>query len=204
MNKTLLASALLLTTISAHAVDAPQWAQLSFSGVSADVDDVDMSGLAFAGSKLLSDNVFIFGRLELTDGYIDISGQDYLAELSRFSAGAGYRSAITDSTDLFGKLSFERYTAKVSVKSSGVIISAEDTTTGLGLEFGGRSMVTENVELGASVSLINMNSDDDDDGSETGINAFAAYHFNEKYSLALNHSSIDDASISELRGTMSF
>ena len=208
MNKTLLASALLLTTVSAHAVDAPQWDQASLSYVSADLGEgVDLSGLAIAGTKLINENVFLFGRFELTNDNVSVDGDKYRAELSRLSAGAGYRLSVTESTDLFGKASFEHYSTETSVKYNGAKIDVENSYTGFGVEVGVRSFVVENLELGATIGFINMRSDDDEEDendSDTALNLMADYHFNDKFSLGVAHSKFDDADFTELKGTLSF
>lgn len=201
MNKTLLASALLLTAISAHAVDAPQWNQVSFGAVSADIDGLDdkLTGVALSGSFLLNDNIFIGGRAESTDTDIRVNGQNVNAEVNRSHIGIGYRHAVSDVTDVYGKVSAENYEVKATLRNTSV---SQDASGG-SLELGLRSLVTENVELGAAASFIRL-SDDGESDSDTILNAFGAYHFNDKFSLALGYSTMDGADFTELKGTVSF
>lgn len=201
MNKTLLASALLLTTISAHAVDAPHWNQASLGFVSVGVDGLEdnFTGLSLHASVLATDNVFFVLASESADQDIIVSGQTVDAEISRGGLGVGYRHGISDTTDIYGQISAVNYEIKATIDNTSVSVDATGVSTELGL----RSMATENVELGAAFNVTRL-SDDDESNSDTTISLFAAYHFNEKFSLGLNHSSYEDVSFTELRGTMSF
>jgi hypothetical protein len=201
MNKTLLASALLLTAFSAHAVDAPQWKQVSIGFVAADIDGVDddLTGAAIAGSFLLNDNIFLAARAESTDTDIRVNGRNVNAEINRSNIGIGYRHGVTSSTDVYGKLSAENYEVKATASN----ISASQDANGGSFELGLRSLVTTNVELGASATFIRL-SDDGESDSDTIVSAFGAYHFNDKFSLALGYSTMDDADFTELKGTLSF
>ncbi|WP_212652672.1 porin family protein [Marinomonas sp. CT5] len=205
MNKTLLVSALLLTTVSAHAVDAPQWNQASIGWVGASFDNnIDLGGLAIAGNYLVNDNVFLTGRSESTKDDIISGSTTVNLKLTRLSLGAGYRYELNTTTDLFGKATFESYKASASAPYRGFTISAEETTNGLAFEGGVRSMVHPNIELAASLSLIRMNVDAGEDGNETSLNASAAYHFNDRFSAGLGVSKMEDARFTELKAIMSF
>lgn len=204
MNKTLLASALLITAASAHAVDAPQWNQLSLSGVSADIDTENLTGLAVAGSKELGESIFFDGRLELTNTILDVNGTDVTFSLSRFNLGLGYRHHATESTDLYGIVAYERYGLTASVPVSGATLTATESISGLSFTAGVRSMTTENIELEGAVSHIRMLNDDDTVTTDNSLTLAAMYHINDKYSIGLRRTSMDDADFTELKGTMSF
>lgn len=200
MKKTLLTAALALPFCSAHAVENLSWTQASVSYVSANISDTyDFSGLAFSGTKLLDDNVFLSGRFESTSEDIISSGTTYTLGLRRVSLGLGYRQATSDSTDVFGKVTYENYTVSASSPYSGYTIESSDSTTGYGLEGGIRSLVTPKLELGASISRISLEGE-----SETAINLLGNYHISDVHSIGLATSSFDDTSFTEFKWAYSF
>lgn len=205
MKKVFLISALSFIAASVHAENSLQWNQASIGVASASIgDDISLSGIAFAGTKLMNDNVFLSGRFDSTSGDVIRSGNIIDLELTRLSMGAGYRHALNEATDVFGRVTFESYQASASAPYRGFTLSAEDSTTGLALEGGIRSMVSPSIELGASITSISLSVDAGSDGSDTSLNANAIYHFNEKYSAGLNVSKMEDSRFTELKGTVAF
>ncbi|WP_067014064.1 porin family protein [Marinomonas spartinae] len=206
MKKTLLTTALLASISSAYAADAPQWNQLSIGYVNGTLEqsgssDIDLNGAAISGSILLNDSVFLAGRFESTSGDINISNRNVDVDVRRGEFGLGYRYGVTSTTDVYAKLSGIYYEVEASLGN----ISAKEDTNGGQLEAGIRSMITPNVELGASAAYIKYSDvDDGEDDNDKNLNIFAAYHFNDKWSAGLGYSKMDDVHFTELKGTYAF
>ncbi len=198
MKKLLLPIMLSTLSLPAMAIDTIPWTQVSASIASVNIDDYSLSGLAASGTKLITDDVFIAGRFESTSETLE--GTNVEIGLFRVSLGLGYRHAISDSTDLFGKVSYEDYTVSATTTtSSGYTIETSTSTSGSALEAGLRSLVTEDIEIGASITRLSIDGD-----SDTGLNLSAAYHASEKHSFALATSQYDDATFTEFKWAYTF
>jgi hypothetical protein len=196
MKKTLLAVALVLPVCAAHAVENLSWTQANVAYAVYSEDDFDnFTGLSAGGTKLLDDNVFFTGQFESTSQVID----NIDLGLFRVSLGLGYRHAISETTDFFGKVTYENYTTSASKTSSGVTTKVSIDYSGHAIEGGIRSLVTPKVELGASLSSLTIEGD-----SDTGLNLQATYHLNDVHSIGWSTSRFDGYSFTHLKWAYSF
>jgi hypothetical protein len=99
--------------------------------------DADGDGFAVAGSVAINDSWFLF---------VDYSSAefDFSIDFDRVSAGAGWRSAVSDKTDWFVTASF--VDAEISAGGFGSF-----SESGVGASIGVRSMLNPNLELAGAV-----------------------------------------------------
>lgn len=191
MKKLLLGSALLLAFSQVSANEGPKWDSLSIGYQDVDAAGVDVSGFSFSGSKLVSDNVFIFGNLSMNSD--TIGGVDF--DLDTTTLGLGYRHNISNTTDFFGTLSYE----KIETEVSGRGLSGGADGNGYGLAIGVRSMVTEKLELLGSIGYLDI-----EDDSEGEFTLGASYHFTESFSLGLGYNKVDELKTTSLTASWNF
>ncbi|GAB3003091.1 outer membrane beta-barrel protein [Psychrosphaera aestuarii] len=183
MKKLLLASALLLSMGSAHAADKVRWDSVSASYESLDLDGSKFTGFGVSGTKLLNENVFLTGSYSSVSDDVTVYGSTIDFELNSLSVGAGYRYALSNTTDFFGVVSYVDLSAEVS----GFGTSGDGSESGFGLEGGVRSLLNEQFELMGSISYVDVADD-----SEVGFGVKGIYHFNEQFSASLGYQSGDD------------
>lgn len=207
MKKTLLTTAILAATSisSVYATEAPQWNQVSLGVVAgtlkeSGIDDIDLSGGSIEGSFLLNESLFLAGRFEASNGDTSVNGSKLDADIYRTTVGIGYRYGVNETTDIYAKGSALSYKIDATYRTA----EADNTSNGVSIGAGVRSMITHNVELGASATYIKFNDDDLDDDTDKELSAFAAYHFDEKISAAIGYSKMDDVDFAELKGSYSF
>ncbi len=189
MKKVLIATSLLLASVSGHAVESIHWDELTLAYNSADFDGPDMHGFSVTASKLLGENVFIEGSY--AQDSIDLTASDYDIDFDTYSLGLGYRHAISKQTDFYGKLSVSRVSFDY--------MSSSDSDTGYELELGIRSLATDSLELGANIGYQHINSD-----SDGYISGYARYHFKEDFALSLGHTISDGDSITSIAAVIAF
>lgn len=191
MKKLLLGSALLLAFSQVSANEGPKWDSLSIGYQNVDLSGIDVSGFTFSGSKLVNDNVFFFGNVSMNSD--TVGGIDF--DLDTTTLGVGYRHGISDKTDFFGSLSYE----KLEVEASGRGLSDSADGNGYGLTVGLRSMASDKVELLGSLGYIDI---EDDSEAEFAVGAY--YHFTDRFALGLNYSKIDELKTTGLSATLFF
>lgn len=205
MNKVLLGAALLLSVAATPAVAGPNWNQLTLSyhdvDASLDADSETLGGFGLSGSKLLNSNFFIAGGYSVVsesvsdDAFFDIDGN-----LNQLSLGLGARKAVSNSTDIFGLVSYEH--AEIDVSSGFSSLSVADVD-GYGLRAGVRSMVSPKFELSAVLSYLEL-----DDESGSGLDVGVDYYFSNKFAVGVNYGTADslgdDVDTVTLSGTMNF
>lgn len=204
MNKLIITSAILLSVTSVHAAENVQWDKASASFVTAKEGIIDLSGFAFSGSKLLDESIFVQGRIESTSDYVSVDDVNLDIELSRFTAGLGYRHAISNTADVFGLVSYENFEVTASVPVDGLTISVGERISGMSFEFGLRAHLNANIEAGASLKHWRMDLNDGENGTETNLNFYADYHFNDQYSIGLSRSKVSDLTITDIKATVYF
>jgi hypothetical protein len=143
--------------------------------VETDIDGISRNadGYALRGSIAITDTVFMFA------GYADqgIGAFDFEA----YNIGAGYAWPLTSRTDLYGKVSY------VKAEASGFGFSGDDDGFGLGI--GVRHLVTDQFELEAAVSYVDLS----DSGDDTALGIGARWHFTPQFSVGAEASFADDA-----------
>ncbi|MCK8103329.1 outer membrane beta-barrel protein [Pseudoalteromonas sp. 2CM36K] len=180
MNK---AALLLLTTLVASPIalaeQTPNFNFVSGGYLDADIDGESADGWTIDGSKLVSENVFLSGQYQTVGD--SVNGADF--DINWLSAGVGYRTAISSSTDFYGLLTYEN----IELEASYAGRSESEDENGYGLSVGLRSMVSESFELDGRLGYVDI-----DDDSETSISVGARYYINENVSFGANYTSLDD------------
>jgi hypothetical protein len=196
MKKVVLASALLLSMSSVQAAESIRWDSASLSYQAVDVVGDKLDGFGFTGTNLLDENFFVAGSYSSVSYNISPYGSyssEVEIDINAFSLGLGYRYAFSSSTDLFGVFSYQGIDVEPSFQG---ILQDEN---GYGLQTGVRSLVSENIELGASISYVDI-----DDESETGFDISVMYHFAKQFSAAVGYGKSDDVDTLSLSAVFFF
>lgn len=183
MKKTILASALLLAVGSAHAAESVRWDSVSLAYQSVDVDGDKLTGFGVSATKLLGTNVFIGAGYSSVSDDVELLGSIMDLDFNSLSVGLGYRHGITGTTDVFGAVSYQDFEIEASYQGQ----SVSESDSGYGLEAGVRSLVTHQLELGASLMYTDVG-----DESETGFKLSATLHLTEHLSLGAGYGKADD------------
>lgn len=183
MKKVVLASALLLSLGSAQAAESPRWDSASISYQSVDVDGDKLTGFAVSGSKLLGEDFFIVGSYGNASDDIEIYNSSVEVDFNTLSVGLGYRHSISNSTDVFGVVSYEDMEVETSYQGN----SESESENGYGLTIGVRSMLSEKIELSGSLKYVDIA-----DETETAFGVSALYNFTEQFSAGVGYSKADD------------
>ena len=183
MKKLLLASALLLSVGSVQADQSPKWDSVGISYQTVDIDGDELSGFGVSGSKLLGEDFFAVASYSYAGDEIEIYNSDLDLDLYSLSAGFGYRYSLTQNADIFGIVSYESMEAEVSYEDE----SESETENGYGLQIGVRTLITEQIELGASIHYIDIA-----DTTETAFSASALFNFTDQFSAGVGYNTVDD------------
>jgi len=159
----------------ASQAESPSYSYVEGGYVRTDIDGIgkDADGFLVRGSIELPHDFFLFAR------YIDQGV--YGADIKQYGVGAGYAWAITDTTDLYGKLGY----AKAEADAYGFGIDDDGYSLGIGV----RSRVTRSIELEASVDY----ADYSDLGDDTTFGAGARWYFTEHFAVGIEAQVGDDA-----------
>lgn len=152
---------------SVQASDVPySFAEIGYASASIGDDgiSVDGDGFKLAGSADFGNNFYGFGEYA-TYGFSGGSDLDYSG------LGVGYKYAASANTDFVFELSYRNLGFDSDFGS--------DSESGLGLGIGVRSMVASNVELGALIETVEIDSD-----RETFFGVNGAYYFTPNWAVA--------------------
>ena len=183
MKKVALVSALLLSFGSVQAAESPRWDSASISYQSVDVDGDKLTGFAISGSKLLGEDFFVVGSYGNASDDIEIYNSSVEVDFNTLSVGLGYRHSISQTTDVFGVVSYEDMEVEASYQGD----SESESENGYGLTIGVRSMVSEKVELSGSLKYVDIA-----DETETAFGVSALYNFTDQFSAGVGYSKADD------------
>lgn len=143
--------------------------------------DLDVSGLDVDG-----DGWFVSGSFEIGDdwfafiGYSD-TGFDFNVDLTQLNVGLGWRTGISDSTDVFASAAY----IDAEVDAPGV--SGFDDS-GYGVSVGIRSNVTDLIELYGAIAYSDLG--DGADGTEVGGGIL--FNVTDAFAVGLGASTDDD------------
>lgn len=171
--------------------ESPNFNYVSAGYLDGDIDGDDADGWTFDGSTLLGENFFLSGQYQTVGNSDD--GVD--VDFNWLSAGLGYRTAISASTDFYGLVTYENVEVEASYRGS----SISDDENGYGLSVGIRSMVSDNIELDGRLGYIDIA-----DESETSFTVGARYYFNNNFSLGANYTTLDGLDLVGLTARYSF
>jgi opacity protein-like surface antigen len=168
-----------------HMGNGPKWDLAEVGYVEADIDGDDTSPSGFSGafSKTVGKGFYLTGRYRDVSEDISIAGDSIEIEVSQLSLGAGYSLHVTDTTDVYGQLTFENLELGVS----GFGESDSDDENGFGAEIGLRTMVTESFELGAKIGYLDV-----EDESETTFGASAYYYVTDNVAVGATYEMWED------------
>lgn len=183
MKKTLIAIALIGTSTSAFA-DSPNWDKIQASYIETDIEtpideDITMDGYAVAGSLSLSDSIFVLANFDSVGDESDFGDVD----LDSLNAGIGFNHDITESTDVFATVTYEKLELVGSVDNLG---SESFDESGYGAGIGIRSMITDFFELSVKADYLDI---DDENGIRYDASAF--FHLTSNLSLGVGYKLYD-------------
>ncbi len=161
MKKALVTMALLLTSLTATAVERPAWDNVTVGyirlGIGANIPALNGQGLLV--NKTLGDNwYFSVSYYEADRDWFYVSnlpfappqiGEQYFRYYS-YSAGVGYRHRLGKNTDIFGTVRYGHAKLKYRLINYSETPITTVSVTPIG-SIGFRTMVTPAVELGAQV-----------------------------------------------------
>jgi Ax21 family sulfation-dependent quorum factor len=156
-----LAAILAGASLTAHA--GPNWNYVEGGYVRANPDGLDdVDGFGIRGSVAFADSWHVFGRYDdLSDSF----------DISRTSFGVGYNLGISDRTDFYTRVAYERVDAEVL----GIDVDGNGYSVLVGL----RGNVTDTFTLGAGVEYTDI-----EDGDDTVLKLDAQYAINPTFAVA--------------------
>ncbi|MAO66900.1 MULTISPECIES: outer membrane beta-barrel protein [Idiomarina] len=183
MKKTLIAIALIGTSTSALA-DSPNWNKLQASYIDTDIEtpideDISMDGYAVSGSLSLNESIFILANFDSVGDESEFGDVD----LDSLNAGIGFNHGITESTDIFATVTYEKLELVGSVDDIG---SESFDESGYGAGLGVRSMLTDFFELSVKADYLDI-----DDENAIRYDASAFFHLTENLSLGVGYKLYD-------------
>ncbi|MGM7317736.1 outer membrane protein [Idiomarina sp. ST10R2A5] len=183
MKKTLIAIALIGTSTSALA-DSPNWNKLQASYIDTDIEtpideDISMDGYAVSGSLSLNESIFILANFDSVGDESEFGDVD----LDSLNAGIGFNHGITESTDIFATVTYEKLELVGSVDDIG---SESFDESGYGAGLGVRSMITDFFELSVKADYLDI-----DDENAIRYDASAFFHLTENLSLGVGYKLYD-------------
>lgn len=159
---------------------------VGYSQVDFDDADVDGDGFGIEGSYALNENVHLFGGYSQADF-------DFGIDLDSFSAGVGYNTAISQTIDFVGRLSYEY----IEVSASG--LGSEDDN-GFGLGIGLRAKASESIELNAGIQYVDLS----DSGDNTAFGIGGIFALTDTIDIGLSGDWDDDITSYTLFGRFNF
>jgi hypothetical protein len=184
MKKVILASALSLPMSAVQAGESINWNSASLFYQAVDVLGDKLDGYGFTGTNLLSKNFFVAGSYSTVSfnytPYGNYSSEVEL-DLNAMSLGVGYRYAFSRNTDLFSVVSYQ------GIEVERLFRNNYQDENGYGFQAGFRSLVSKNIELGGSISYVNIAKE-----SETGFDISAMYRITKHFSLAVGYGKSED------------
>ena len=155
------------------------------AGIADFVDDADGVTFLVGGSYNFAKNFnFLanFSRTNIDD--FNVNGFDIDADSNNFSVGVGFHTPINNKTDFTASLSYLRLSTALST-GFGFVSQELDDANGFGAGIGVRFKATDQIELNAGVDYIDV-----EDESDTLVNLGVRYHFNNRFSAAVNYLSL--------------
>lgn len=167
-----------------HMGNGPKWDLVEIGYVEADFDEDDTSpsGISGSFSKAVGKGFYLTGRYRDVSEDVSIAGGNVEVELSQLSLGGGYSVHVTDTTDVYGQVTYEN----LELGASGAGGSASEDENGFGAEIGVRSMLTDQFELGAKIGYLDV-----EDLSETTLGASAYYYVTDSVAVGATYETWD-------------
>jgi len=170
------ASAAFSTTLAAA---EPAWNQIQASYLDSSLDldgnSLSLDGFALFGSAELTEQWFILGNYDSLSFGDSVSRLDF----DTLSAGAGFRKSVSEQTDVFTTITFERVNVETAVAGFG---STDESDNGFGIGVGVRSHINQRIELGAKADYVVIDNED-----IMRITADSYFHVTDNISLGLGY-----------------
>lgn len=183
---TLLTVALLFSASAGAQGFDYSYVQLGYGTIDFDDINVDGDGFGLSGSYAINSDWHIFA------GYQGAS-LDFDIDVTSFGTGVGYNTELSPVVDMFARLSYEY----VEV-DAGLFGSVDDN--GIGFSVGMRFAASDQVEIDAGISYVDLS----DGGDDTAFSLGALYNFTDAFSAGLGGSWSDDVSSYTLVGRIYF
>ncbi len=183
MKKTLLVSAMIMGMGAAQAA-SPIWnsAAVSYQNGEFAGTNVDADGFMLDGSFGFAENFFARGGYASYSGDINAGLVVASFDYDNLFADVGYRYALNQSTDVYGLISYRNVSGDLSAADYvGDALYFSDSNSAFGVGGGIRSMITDQVELGAEAVYYNF------DDADTQFDVHARYFFTDAFSGDLGY-----------------
>ncbi len=137
--------------------------------------DIDGDGFGIGGSFEIGEDFFLqagYGQADLDFGF----------DADELGLGIGYKTAISDRSDVFATLSY--LSTEISASGAG---SFDDD--GFGISVGVRAMLTDALELNGALGYVDL----DESGDNTSVSVGGLYSITDAFALGAGISFDDDA-----------
>ncbi len=148
--------------------------------------NADGDGFVLSGAVEITDQIHAFASYDSADLGSNV-------DISRWSAGIGYNTSISDVTDMYARISYESFEIDLPLFGS-----IDDS--GYGFAVGMRYAATDAVELNAAINYVDYG----DFGDDTALEIGGLYELSDVFSLGLSAEFGDDFSAWALSGRYYF
>lgn len=170
---------------TARAEFSYDWVGASYGNVDFDDLNVDGDGFGFDVTLGIAESFHLFGAAETAD-------LDFNVDLTRWRAGIGYNTPLSETVDVIGQLSYERIDIDTTIGGG--------DDDGFGLGVGIRVDATSLVELNGAIRYVDFS----DSGDDTVLDAGVLFNLTESFSVGLNGTFDDDVNTYRLAGRFYF
>ncbi len=164
--------------LSSVAMAGPAWTYVDLGYVIGDSDEEEF-GDGDTSGYLLRGSIGLGGLFHVQASYSDTEIQDI--EFDGYGISVGVHPALSDSTDLFVDIGYDTQ----SFDGSDIDMDTTFVATGL------RSMITDNFELNARVSINAIDIDTLEDQTDVGFGVGGQYFFNDNIGVGIDWSRRD-------------
>jgi hypothetical protein len=171
VSRALLATAVLVPGIGMAQQSAKAQPDLSYTYVELgydtnDFNDLDANALTLSGSFKINRDWHVYASYSSTD-------LDFRVDVDTLAIGAGYRYAIKDNVDLYGRVLY--FSSDIHVPGP----FESDSDNGLGLQFRIRSRINQHLEVEGGIQYVDVHD------SDTSLQANVRYHFTDQFSAGV-------------------
>jgi len=174
------------TAVSAEGFNY-NYVSVGYGYTDVDVDDINEGGDGF----ILGGSFAYDDRLHAFAGYKDAE-MNSVVDVTQWNIGIGYNTSLSDTLDMFARLSYESLDFNVPDPLS--------DDSGYGFSVGTRVRAGNQIELSAAVNYVDYN----DFGDDTGIEIGVLYDFYNSWALGLLGEWSDDVSAFTITGRYYF
>lgn len=199
ITKIMLASALLMPTMSFAGGLSYTYIQGGYTSITTDQYDVDSDGYYVGGSFLVAPNVFIIGS------YSDVSSDEFTVgavtgqvDSTSYNAGLGIRAPITDFMDANLAAAYVHSESDGTASSAFGSVSGSSDGDGYSVSAGLRTLLGERLEINTGYNYVDVS---DGQGS---FDIGGLIHFTKMISASAAYRFGDDANAWTVGGRLNF